>query len=83
MVRKIGSEVTKFKVGDRVAGISDNMFTTLAVAPEDRFVAIPDDLGFDEASTMLSPLITAMYCLIDVGNLRKHQVGSPIKPILD
>ena len=50
------------------------MFATTVTTLELRCVKIPDDLGFNEASTMFFPYMTAMYSLMDVGGLEKGQV---------
>ncbi|PVH95312.1 putative polyketide synthase [Periconia macrospinosa] len=73
IVRRIGKTVETLKVGDRVAGVLDQMFSTHIIAPERRFVKIPDTINFDEASTMFSPFVTAIHCIIDVGNLKEGQ----------
>lgn len=51
------------------------MFSTRIVAPEGRFVKIPETISFDEASTMFSPFVIAIYCLINVGNLKEGQAS--------
>lgn len=81
IVRRIGSQVKTLRVGDRVALVEHNMFATIVATLEVLCVKIPDDLNFDEASTMFFPYITAMHSLMDVGDLEKGQVCNSSRPI--
>lgn len=74
VVRRLGSQVKALRVGDRVAVVEHNMFATTVTTLEILCVKIPDDLSFNEASTMFFPYITAIHCLMDVGGLEKGQV---------
>lgn len=74
VVRRIGSQVRTLRIGDRVAVVEHNMFATTVTTLEVLCVKIPDNLSFNEASTMFFPYITAMYSLMDVGGLMKGQV---------
>ena len=74
VVRRIGSQVRTLRLGDRVAVVEHNMFATTITTLEVLCVKIPENLSFDEASTMFFPYITAMYSLMDVGGLMKGQV---------
>ena len=50
------------------------MFGTTVTVSEALCLKIPDDLGFNEASTMFFPYMTAIHSLMDVGSLKKGQV---------
>lgn len=50
------------------------MFATTVIVSDVLCVKIPDNLGFNEASTMFFPYMTAMHSLMDVGSLQKGQV---------
>jgi NADPH:quinone reductase-like Zn-dependent oxidoreductase len=51
-VTAVGADVTRFAVGDRVMSqIEAGAFAEEVAVPEGRCYPIPDDLGFDEAST--------------------------------
>lgn len=81
VVRRIGSQVKTLCVGDRVAVVDRNMMATTVTTLEILCVKLPDNLGFEEASTMFFPYMTAMHSLIDVGRLEKDQVcKSPLAP---
>ena len=51
VVTEVGAGVTKFKPGDRVAGIKWAMAShaTEAVVPQNTFIAVPDEMEFEEA----------------------------------
>lgn len=74
VVRRIGSKVKVLCVGDRVAVVDRNMLATTVTTLEVLCVKIPDNLGFNEASTMFFPYMTAMHSLMDIGGLEKKQV---------
>lgn len=76
IVRRIGSQVKTLHPGDRVAVVDRSIFATIITTLEVLCVKIPDDLSFDEASTMFFPYMTAMYSLLDVGGLKESQVRS-------
>ena len=75
IIRRIGSQVKTLHVGDRVAVVEHNMFATIVTTLEALCIKIPEDLSFDEASSMFFPYMTAMHSLIDVGGLEKGQVS--------
>lgn len=55
--------------------IERGTFSTNVVTLEILCVKIPDDLSFDEASTMFFPYVTATHSLITVGGIKKGQVS--------
>lgn len=64
VVEKVGSSVTKFKVGDRVYGrmplAKIGAFAEYAAVAENALAIIPDYLSFDEAATVPLTALTAM-----------------------
>ena len=64
VVEKVGSSVTKFKVGDRVYGrmplAKIGAFAEYAAVAEDALAIIPAYLSFDEAATVPLTALTAM-----------------------
>ena len=64
IVEKVGSSVTKFKVGDRVYGrmplAKIGAFAEYAAVAENALAIIPDYLSFDEAATVPLTALTAM-----------------------
>ncbi|EGG16721.1 polyketide synthase [Cavenderia fasciculata] len=61
IVTRIGSKVTKFKVGDEVYGISAG-FASSTVTFEDMIVSKPKELSFAEAASL--PLSMGTACLV-------------------
>ncbi len=83
VVARVGSEVDRFAVGDRV--LVDGFLTgprslgdyqqwggwaTHTLAPENALIKIPGDLDFDEACNLLGNYETAYHCLIARGRLQ-------------
>lgn len=75
VVRKIGPAVKNLKVGDRVMNTGRGHFGSTSVGEEIVWEKIPDSLGFEQAATMPCVYATAIYSLIDIGQLRKGQVS--------
>ncbi|KAL8969458.1 MAG: hypothetical protein Q9183_001983 [Haloplaca sp. 2 TL-2023] len=73
VIRRVGSEVRSLHVGDRVALIDRRVFSSTVVTLELLCVRLPDDLDFEEGSTMFFPYLTAMHSMMTVGGLEKGQ----------
>lgn len=74
IVRRIGADVTSVCVGDRVVSICRQGFSTVNIVNEDICEKLPDDLSFQDGVTMPVAFTTAIYSLVDIGNLREGQV---------
>ena len=73
-VSRIGSSESDLNIGDRVFALAPNgCITTSAAIPTSLVVKIPDDLSFEEAATMPICLPTAIYSLMDVGQVEPGQ----------
>lgn len=70
VVEKVGSNVTRFAVGDEVFGIGKGAFAEYAVAPERKLVAKPAGISFEQASTIAISGITALRGLRDSGGVK-------------
>jgi NADPH:quinone reductase-like Zn-dependent oxidoreductase len=71
VVSEIGSEVTKFDVGDAVFGGRSGAFAEYLVIPEDRAITTkPDNVAFDEAAAIGIAAVTALQALRDDGRLK-------------
>ncbi len=69
-VESIGSQVTRFKVGDRVIGRCGwGGMAEKIVLPQDRCVSIPDSMPFDQAAAFIFTYGTAHYALCDRAHL--------------
>lgn len=77
VVESVGSEVSRFKVGDKVFGENISTMGTYAeyvTIPENGIVEkIPSNLSFDEAASISDGGITSLNFLCNLGNLQKGQ----------
>ncbi|EUC32411.1 hypothetical protein COCCADRAFT_98832 [Bipolaris zeicola 26-R-13] len=70
IIREIGSEVGDFQIGDRVVIMGNTgLFTTKAVVPSMTCWKLPNSLSFQEAATMPCVFLTAIYGLLDIGQM--------------
>lgn len=76
-VDAVGSEVTRFKVGDKVFGENTDTMGTYAefvAVSENGIVAhLPENLSFEEAAGMCDGGITSLNFLCNLGNLKAGQ----------
>ena len=65
VVEAVGSAVTEFKVGDRVAYANGPLgaYSELKVHPGDRLVKIPDGISFEQAASMMLQGLTVQYLI--------------------
>ncbi|WP_375585262.1 NAD(P)-dependent alcohol dehydrogenase [Cyclobacterium xiamenense] len=77
IVASVGSEVSQFKVGDRVFGENIDTMGTYAeyvTVPEAGIVAqLPDNLSFEEAAGMCDGGITSLNFLLNLGTIKAGQ----------
>ncbi|PFH62884.1 hypothetical protein XA68_11440 [Ophiocordyceps unilateralis] len=73
VVTRVGSAVDHVSVGDRVWVVHKGLFATKQVIPGSFVYCIPDGLSFEEAATMPIVYATVIYCLINLGQLRRGQ----------
>lgn len=74
VIKRIASGVTKFSIGDRVACMRSGTYVNRVQCPADRVHVIPDNMSFEDASTIPLVYLTAIYALYHLGNLREGQV---------
>lgn len=72
IITKIGSKVSKFKVGDKVIAFAAGTFQSYTTTSQDLAVKCPENLVEAESNIILSYL-TAIYCLRDKGNLKNGE----------
>lgn len=77
VVRRVGGKVKDLGPGDRVMLLSCCSFGTRVVVSENVCERIPGGLSFEDAATMPCVFATALYSILDVGNLQKGQVCAP------
>ncbi|MCQ9134712.1 type I polyketide synthase, partial [Streptomyces hilarionis] len=73
VVTETGSDVTHHRVGDRVFGLSVEVFGPVTVADERTVHRIPDGWTFEAAASVSVAYLTAYYGLVDLGGLRPGQ----------
>ena len=76
IVKRLGPEVTKFKVGDRVCMLRGGSYANRVRVPVERCHLIPASMSFEEAATIPSVYLCSVYAMYHLGNLRKGQVGT-------
>jgi NADPH:quinone reductase-like Zn-dependent oxidoreductase len=69
----IGSEVTRFTIGDEIFGISNGSLAEFASADEDKLALKPSNISFEQAAVSAVSGITALQALTDVGELEPGQ----------
>ena len=73
IVRRVGSAVTKFKFGDKVAMYRHGAHRTILRSRADYCEFIPDGLSFEEAATIPVVHGTSWYALVRLANVQKGQ----------
>jgi NADPH2:quinone reductase len=65
VIEAVGSEVTEFKAGDRVAYANGPLgaYSELKAHPADRLVKIPDGISFEQAASMMLQGLTVQYLM--------------------
>jgi NADPH:quinone reductase-like Zn-dependent oxidoreductase len=69
----IGTDVTRFAVGDEVFGISKGSFAEYAAAREDRLVPKPSNITLEQAAVVAISGLTALQSLRDAGRVKAGQ----------
>ena len=72
-VEAVGSNVTRFQVGDEVFGRGHGALAEYACAPESALVAKPTNLSFEAAAAVPIAALTALGALRDKGQLQPGQ----------
>lgn len=73
IVMAVGSSVRAFKVGDRVAVLTQGAFATRTRATASLSFKVPDDISFEAAATLPLGNCVAYYSLIDIGRLAEGE----------
>lgn len=72
-VEAVGSDVTRFRVGDEVFGISRGSFAEYAAVREDKLAHKPANLSFEQAAVVPISGGTAIQALRDAGGIEAGQ----------
>lgn len=73
IVRAVGSNVTRFAVGDEVFGIANGSFAEYTAAQEDKLSHKPANVGFEHAAAATVSGITALQALTEIGGAQPGQ----------
>jgi NADPH:quinone reductase-like Zn-dependent oxidoreductase len=73
VVESVGNDVTRFKVGDEVFGMSDGSAAEFARASESKLAIKPASLSFEEAAAIPTSASAALEGIRDAGKLRAGQ----------
>ncbi|OJZ83577.1 hypothetical protein ASPFODRAFT_220554 [Aspergillus luchuensis CBS 106.47] len=73
IVARVGSGVTKHKVGNRVITFRLGCFRNFLRNPEEMSQKIPDDMSFEDAASIPCIYRTVFYSLFDVAHLQKGE----------
>nr|AFP89392.1 polyketide synthase [Cladosporium phlei] len=71
VVRRIASDVTTYKPGDRVVVLQTGTFANRIQASADRTHKIPDQLSYSDAATIPCVYLTSLYGLFNLAGLQK------------
>ncbi|KAK1773243.1 LOW QUALITY PROTEIN: hypothetical protein QBC45DRAFT_482171 [Copromyces sp. CBS 386.78] len=73
VVIAVGSSVCAFKVGDRVAALTQGAFATRTRATASLAFKVPGHISFEAAATLPLGYCVAYYSLVDVGRLAEGE----------
>lgn len=75
VVAETGSNVSKFKTGDRVftrpATTKNGTYAEFTAVDEDKLAIMPEKMSFEEAAAIPLAGLTAYQCLVDLGNVQE------------
>ena len=69
----VGSDVTRFAIGDEVYGMSRGSFAEYAAVLEDKLAIKPANLTFEQAAVVPISAGTALQAVVDAGHLEAGQ----------
>jgi hypothetical protein len=78
IVRKVGSRVKNFAVGDRIMVFRSGCFSTKMHVSAMLCAKIPDEISDEDAATIPTVYSTVVHSLMNLGNLRRGQVSASL-----
>jgi NADPH:quinone reductase-like Zn-dependent oxidoreductase len=72
-VVSVGSDVTRFRAGDDVLGMGNDVFGSHAILPVSYLVRKPADMGFEEAVTIPVVFLTAWHALRTLARMQSGE----------
>ena len=73
VVLEVGPDVTDLVVGDRVMGLLDGAFGSVAVADQRLLVRVPEGWSWSRAASAPIVFMTAYYALVDLAKAQKGE----------
>ncbi|KKY20096.1 putative polyketide synthase [Phaeomoniella chlamydospora] len=73
IISSVGKNVTDVHIGQRVMAMSEGAYSTYARCLSTSVYPIPEDMSFEEASTVPVVFCTAYYGLFDLGHLAEGE----------
>ncbi|KAK3503468.1 ketoacyl-synt-domain-containing protein [Neurospora crassa] len=73
IVVAVGSSISAFKIGDRVAALTQGAFATRTRATASLAIKVPGHISFEAAATLPLGYCVAYYSLVDVGRLAEGE----------
>ncbi|KAJ0417858.1 polyketide synthase 2 [Aspergillus carlsbadensis] len=73
VVRRVGREVARVNVGDRVCTLAPGAFANWGRFAADRCHVIPESMSYEEAAAIPSVYVCALYSLYHLAGLREGQ----------
>jgi NADPH2:quinone reductase len=75
VVEAVGAEVTRFKVGDRVAYGTGPLgsYDVLHLTPEAHVVKLPDEISFEQAAAIMLKGLTVQYLFRQTYEIRPEE----------
>ncbi|POM24527.1 Erythronolide synthase, modules 3 and 4 [Actinomadura rubteroloni] len=70
VVLEVGADVTDFAPGDRVLGLFEHAFASVAVADVRHLAPLPADWTFEQGASVPIVFLTAYYGLVDLADVR-------------
>ncbi|KJZ72361.1 hypothetical protein HIM_08287 [Hirsutella minnesotensis 3608] len=73
VIRKVGSKVDSYRVGERVLVHGKGSFANRNRVPKENVFLLPEWLSFEEAATMSIVYFTAVFSLMETAHVKKGQ----------
>jgi NADPH:quinone reductase-like Zn-dependent oxidoreductase len=73
IIKRIGAQVQDFKIGDRVLVDMPGCMSNRVQVPVQGVHTIPDQLSFEDASTMCIAFLTSIHGLVDLAQLKPKE----------
>ncbi|KAK6827388.1 polyketide synthase [Apiospora arundinis] len=73
VIRRIGPDVTEFRMGDRVMALGYGFYSTTVISTDLLCAKLPDDIHWTHGASMPVVFLTAIQALLNIGRLERGQ----------